>query len=112
MIQTNDPANYPPSVAIPVRTSLDLRVNAASDTITVGAWSDTPYSDATCASGSFSCDEQTFAVEADPCASPATPSQPTALTSTNEGSNCNSSRVLSLDWNAPATGPVKPGPAG
>lgn len=81
---------------------LDLLVGE-TDVITVGAWSDTAYSDATCDT-TFSCTVETINVETpppDPCVGRTAPDAPTSLTFTTD--DCNGYNA-NLSWIAPASG--------
>jgi prepilin-type N-terminal cleavage/methylation domain-containing protein len=81
---------------------LDLLV-APTDVITVGAWSDIPYSDSTCES-TFSCASLTIDVETpppDPCATQTAPDAPASLVFST--GDCNGYSAV-LDWTAPASG--------
>jgi hypothetical protein len=81
---------------------LDLLVNE-TDVITVGAWSETPYSDSTCAT-TFSCAMETLNVETpppDPCVGRSAPEVPTGLTFSTD--DCNGYNAV-LNWTAPASG--------
>jgi hypothetical protein len=99
-IQTHLTVNYP---STPI--DLDLEV-AATDSVVVGAYRDTAYSGDVC-EDPHECDTFYITVQADPCDSPATPSEPLNLTSTRTKDNCGSSgNKVNLSWGAPATGPV------
>ena len=80
----------------------DLLV-AETDTVIVGAWSDTPYSDGSCAN-SFSCDMKTISVETpppDPCVDRTPPDAPTDLSFSTD--DCNGYNA-NLSWIPPASG--------
>jgi hypothetical protein len=100
-VKIYDESAYPSSP-----TDLDLIVEPSGDTVTIGAYSDTGYSGSTC-EGTFTCGEDTFPVEVDPCATdPVAPGAPTGLMV--EVTDCDTATkptAVTLSWEA-ATGTV------
>ena len=77
---------------------LDLGVlDSGYDTVVVGGWQDTPFSDGICEESLFNCGPASVGVTPDPCLYPVVPEPPGTLL-VESVSNCNATREVSLSW--------------